>query len=124
MLFYNVKLRAYVIVELKAVKFKPEFVGQLNFYLSAVDSQLKHPTDNPSIGILLCKSQKGMTVEYALRDLNKPIGVAEYRLTEALPDTIKTTLPSIEQIEFELSKHLKVAEAQEHGKDHSESEEK
>lgn len=106
MLFYNVKLRSYVVVELKAVKFKPEFVGQLNFYLSAVDSQLKHSTDNPSIGILLCKSQKGMTVEYALRDLNKPIGVAEYRLTESLPADIKTALPSVEQIEFELSKHL------------------
>lgn len=120
MLFYNVKLRAYVIVELKAVKFKPEFVGQLNFYLSAVDSQLKHPTDNPSIGILLCKSQKGVTVEYALRDVNKPIGVAEYRLTESLPDTIKTALPSIEQIEFELSKHIKSAEVQKQDTDKSE----
>lgn len=105
MLFYNVRLRAYIVVELKAVKFKPEHVGQLNFYLSAVDSQLRRSSDNPSIGILLCKSRKGITVEYALRDMNKPIGVAEYRLTEVLPDNIKTALPSIEEIEFELSKH-------------------
>jgi predicted nuclease of restriction endonuclease-like (RecB) superfamily len=106
MLFYNVKLRAYVVVELKAVKFTPSFVGQLNFYLSAVDSQMKHPNDNPSIGILLCKSQKGISVEYALRDVNKPIGVAEYRLTESLPEQFKTALPSIEELEFELSKHI------------------
>lgn len=113
MLFYNVKLRCYVVVELKAVKFKPEFVGQLNFYLSAIDAQLKHPDDNPSIGILLCKSQKGMTVEYALRDINKPIGVAEYRLVESLPEEMKTSLPSVEQLEFELSKNIEKTEAEE-----------
>ena len=111
MLFYNVKLRAYVVVELKAVKFTPSFVGQLNFYLSAVDSQMKHPNDNPSIGILLCKSQKGISVEYALRDVNKPIGVAEYRLTESLPEHMKTALPSIEELEFELSKHAQENES-------------
>jgi predicted nuclease of restriction endonuclease-like (RecB) superfamily len=124
MLFYHIKLRCFVVIELKAGKFKPSYTGQLNFYLSAIDEKLKQETDNPSIGLLLCKSSRGVSAEYALRNLNSPIGVAEYRLTETLPDTIKTALPSIEQIEFELSKHLKAAEAQEHGKDHSESEEK
>ena len=106
MLFYNVKLRCYVVVELKAVKFKPEFAGQLNFYLSAVDEQLKHESDNPTIGLLLCKSHKGVTAEYALRNLNSPIGVAEYSLIETLPKEMKTALPSIEQLEFELSKQI------------------
>lgn len=106
MLFYNVKLRCYVVVELKAVKFKPEFAGQLNFYLSAVDEQLKHENDNPTIGLLLCKSHKGVTAEYALRNLNSPIGVAEYSLIDTIPKEMKTALPSIEQLEFELSKQI------------------
>jgi hypothetical protein len=106
MLFFNVKLRCYVVVELKAVKFKPEFAGQLNFYLSAVDEQLKHENDNPTIGLLLCKSHKGVTAEYALRDLNSPIGVAEYSLIDNIPKEMKTALPSIEQLEFELSKQI------------------
>lgn len=110
MLFYHIKLRCFVVIELKAGKFKPSYTGQLNFYLSAIDEKLKQEVDNPTIGLLLCKSSKGVSAEYALRNLNSPIGVAEYRLTETLPDTIKTALPSIEQIEFELSKHLKAAE--------------
>ncbi|OYY94019.1 MAG: hypothetical protein B7Y41_08780 [Hydrogenophilales bacterium 28-61-23] len=102
LLFYHLKLRCYVVVELKAGAFKPEHAGQLSFYLSAVDAQIKHPDDNPTIGLLLCKSQNRVVAEYALRDSNKPIGVAEYQLLAALPAELQTSLPSIEQIEREL----------------------
>ena len=102
LLFYHVRLHCYVVVELKAVKFKPEFAGKLNFYLSAVDSILKTEQDNPSVGILICKSRKKTVVEYALRDFNKPIGVSEYMITQNLPDQFKSAIPSIEEIEAEL----------------------
>lgn len=102
LLFYHLKLRCYVVVELKAGAFKPEHAGQLNFYLSAVDAQMKSAHDNPTIGLLLCKSQNRVVAEYALRDLNKPMGVAEYQLVAALPKELQTSLPSIEQIEREL----------------------
>lgn len=103
LLFYHLKLRCYVVVELKAGVFKPEHAGQLNFYLSAVDAQVKAEQDNPSIGLLLCRTQNRVVAEYALRDTNKPIGVAEYQLIEALPKDLQTSLPSIEQIENELA---------------------
>ena len=103
LLFYHLKLRCYVVVELKAGAFKPEHTGQLGFYLSAVDSQVKAEQDNPTIGLLLCKSKNRVVAEYALRDSNKPIGVAEYQLIEALPAELQTSLPSIEQIERELA---------------------
>jgi predicted nuclease of restriction endonuclease-like (RecB) superfamily len=103
LLFYHLKLRCYVVVELKAGAFKPEYTGQLSFYLSAVDSQIKHPDDQPTIGLLLCKSQNRIVAEYALRDTNKPIGVAEYQLVNALPKKLQTDLPSIEEIEAELT---------------------
>lgn len=102
MLFYHVELRSYIVIELKAGKFKPEFAGKLNFYLSAVDSQIKRPEDNPTIGILLCKKKDKIEAEYALRDINKPLGISEYRLTEAIPENIKSKLPSIEELENEL----------------------
>ncbi len=102
LLFYHLKLRCYVVVELKAGAFKPEHTGQLSFYLSAVDSQMKSEQDNPTIGLLLCKSQNRVVAEYALRDSNKPIGVAEYQLLQTLPAELQTSLPSIEQIEREL----------------------
>lgn len=102
MLFYHFELRCFVVIELKAGKFKPEFAGKLNFYLSAVDSLLKKEQDNPSIGILLCKNKDKVEVEYALRDLNKPIGISEYKLTDAIPDNIKSKLPSIEELENKL----------------------
>ncbi len=104
LLFYHVKLRAYVVVELKSVPFEPAFVGQMNLYLSAVDDLLKHPDDKPSIGLLLCKEKNKIIVEYALRDLKKPIGVAAWRtrLVESLPKRLKGQLPSIKQIEKEL----------------------
>lgn len=102
LLFYHLKMRCYVVVELKAGAFKPEHTGQLSFYLSAVDSQVKSEQDNPTIGLLLCKTQNRVVAEYALRDSNKPIGVAEYQLVEALPAELQASLPSIEQIEREL----------------------
>jgi predicted nuclease of restriction endonuclease-like (RecB) superfamily len=105
MLFYHIELRAYVVIELKSGKFKPEYAGKLNFYLSAVDSQLKKDFDNPTIGILLCKSKDKIEAEYALRDINKPMGISEYRLTEAIPENIKFKLPSIEELENELEKN-------------------
>jgi predicted nuclease of restriction endonuclease-like (RecB) superfamily len=103
LLFYHLKLRAYIVIELKTGDFKPEHTGQLNFYLSAVDSQIKGEQDNPSIGLLLCKSRNKIVAEYALRDNSKPIGVAEYQLAQPLPDGLESTLPSIELIEKELA---------------------
>lgn len=102
LLFYHLKLRCYVVIELKGGKFKPEHLGQLSFYLTAVDEQIKHPQDNPTIGLLLCKSKNKVVAEYALRQNNQPLGVAEYKLIESLPPELATDLPSIEQIEQEL----------------------
>ncbi len=101
LLFYHIKLRCYCVVELKTTDFKPEYAGKLNFYLSAVDDLLKQPTDNPSIGILLCKGKKTLQVEYALRDINKPIGVAEYiiKTLETLPKKLQSSLPTVQDME-------------------------
>lgn len=93
-------------IELKSGKFKPEYAGKMNFYLSAVDDLLRHSGDNPSIGLILCKSKVGVLAEYALRDMTKPIGLAEYRLEDALPENLKTALPTIEELEAELAKDL------------------
>lgn len=103
LLFYHLQLRCYVVVELKAGKFKPEYAGKLNFYLSAVDSQLKHASDNPSIGLILCKHKDKIEAEYSLRDIQKPIGISEYQLTQALPKSFENKLPTVEQIELELN---------------------
>jgi predicted nuclease of restriction endonuclease-like (RecB) superfamily len=102
LLFYHVKLHCYIVIELKAVKFKPEFTGKLNFYISAVDELVKSEQDNPTIGMLICKSKNDMVVEYALKDVHKPIGVSEYIITKNLPTEFKSSLPSIEEIEAEL----------------------
>ncbi|MFM2007962.1 MAG: hypothetical protein RLZZ09_3617 [Pseudomonadota bacterium] len=102
LLFYHLKLRCYVVIELKADKFKPEHLGQLGFYLTAVDRQVKSANDNPTIGLLLCKSKNEVVAEYALGDKSQPMGVAEYKLLESLPEELRTSLPSIEQIEREL----------------------
>lgn len=107
LLFYHLKLRCFVVIELKDKKFKPEYAGKMNFYLSVVDDLVKHPTDQPSIGLILCKTKNDVLAEYTLRDMSKPIGLAEYRLTEALPKEIQTNLPTIEALENELSKDLK-----------------
>ncbi len=106
LLFYHLKLRCYVVIELKAGEFKPEYTGKLGFYLSAVDTQIKHPDDQATIGLLLCKSKNSVIAEYALKDSNKPIGVAEYQLVQSLPKRLKTDLPSIEEIEEKLSKEM------------------
>ena len=103
LLFYHVKLHCHIVVELKSVKFKPEFAGKLNFYVSAVDEILKSDKDNPTIGILICKSKDDTVVEYSLKDIHKPIGVSEYIITENLPDSLKSSLPTIEEIEAGLS---------------------
>jgi len=108
LLFYNTKLRCYVVVELKAGKFKPEYAGKLNFYLSAIDDLLKHEQDNPTIGILLCKEREKITAEYALRDINKPIGVSEYKLSDFVPDEFLDTLPSAEDIEKRIQEKYRI----------------
>jgi hypothetical protein len=102
LLFYHLHLRCFVVIELKAGKFKPEYAGKLNFYLSAVDSQLKHGTDHPSIGMLLCRTKDKLEVEYALRDLNKPIGVSAFELLNAIPESLKNQLPTAEEMEMSL----------------------
>lgn len=99
LLFYNLRLRCYVVIELKTGKFKPEYAGKLNFYLSAVDDILKTEIDNPSIGIILCKEKNKLVAEYSLKDMTKPIGVSEYKLLEQIPEELKGTLPTIEEIE-------------------------
>lgn len=102
LLFYHLKLRCYVVIELKGGKFKPEHLGQLGFYLTAVDRQVKSEHDNPTVGLLLCKSKNKVVAEYALSDKSQPMGIAEYKLLESLPAELQTSLPSIEQIENEL----------------------
>lgn len=109
LLFYHLKLRCFVVIELKAVPFDPSFIGQLNFYLSAVDDLLRHPDDKPAIGLLLCRTRDKLVVEYALRDLNKPIGVAEWetQIVKELPKELKSSLPTIEELEKELNEYDK-----------------
>ena len=106
LLFYHLKLRCFVVVELKTVPFDAAFVGKLNLYLSATDDLLRHPDDKPTIGLLLCRSNNKLVVEYALRDLDKPIGVAQWatRIVDALPKDLESSLPTIAQIEAELAK--------------------
>ena len=104
LLFYHLKLRRFVVVELKAVPFDPAFVGQINLYLSAVDDQMRHTTDAPTIGLLLCRAKHQVVVEYALRGMNQPIGVAgwETTLAKVLPEALADSLPSVEELEAEL----------------------
>jgi predicted nuclease of restriction endonuclease-like (RecB) superfamily len=102
LLFYHLRLRCFVVIDLKSGPFKPEYAGKMNFYLAAVDDMLKHPSDNPTIGLILCKSKKELVVEYALRNTATPMGIAEFRHLEKLPAELKGSLPSIEEIEAEL----------------------
>lgn len=104
LLFYHIKLKCYVVIELKNTKFIPEYAGKLNFYLSAVDSLVKSHSEQPTIGILMCRDKNNFETEFALRDINKPMGVSEFQLTEILPDALKSSLPSIEELEQEFSK--------------------
>ena len=102
LLFYHLKLRCYVVIELKVGPFKPEYAGKLNFYCSAVDNELRHEHDNPTIGLILCKNKNRLLAEYALRNITTPLAVSEYALTRAIPEELKTSLPSVEDIEREL----------------------
>src|SRR4030095_1644845 len=106
LLFYHLKLRAFIVIELKAREFEPKDAGQINFYLSAVDDLKRAPGDNPTIGLILCKTKSNFTAEYALRDIKKPIGIAGYEtaLVSSLPKNLKSSLPTIEEIEAELAK--------------------
>ncbi len=106
LLFYNLTLRCYVVVELKNGKFKPEYTGKLNFYLSAVDGILKTDQDNPSIGILLCREKNNVIAEFALKDMTKPMGISEYKLGGVLPENLENTLPSAEDIMSRLASTL------------------
>lgn len=99
LLFYHLRLRCYIAVDLKIGDFQPEYVGKMNFYLAALDASQRHPTDQPSIGLILCKSKNHVIVEYTLRDMQTPIGVAEYHMTQAVPDEWKGSLPTIEELE-------------------------
>jgi predicted nuclease of restriction endonuclease-like (RecB) superfamily len=101
LLFYHIKLKCYVVIELKNTKFIPEYAGKLNFYLSAVDSLVKDETDNATIGILLCKNKNNIEAEFALRDIGKPIGISEINFTGILPENLKSSLPTIEELEAE-----------------------
>ena len=103
LLFYHIKLKCYVVIELKNTKFIPEYAGKLNFYLSAVDTLVKQEDDKPTIGILLCRDKNNIEAEFALRDINKPMGVSEFQITENLPDSLKSSLPTIEEIENEFN---------------------
>ena len=103
MLFYHLKLRCYIVIDLKIGEFKPEDAGKMNFYLSALDDLLRHPDDQSSIGLILCKSKNQVIVEYTLRDMRKPIGVAAYQLTQALPEHLQLSLPTIEELEAALN---------------------
>ena len=103
LLFYHVRLHCYVVVDLKMGRFTPADAGQLNFYLSAADDLLRTEGDAPTLGLLLCKSKDAMVAEYALRDINKPMGIAEFRLNEALPPSLRGSLPTIEELEMELA---------------------
>ena len=103
LLFYHLKLRCYVVIDLKVTEFQPEFSGKMNFYISAVDDLLRHPEDRATIGIILCKGKKKTAVEYALRDVNRPIGVSTYQLKDSLPKSLEKSLPTVEQLEVELN---------------------
>lgn len=104
LLFYHIRLRCFVVINLKVKEFEPEYAGKMNFYLSAIDDLLKDASDQPSIGILLCKSKTSLEVEYTLRGINKPIGVSEFKLTEALPEELKSSIPAVEEFEEEINR--------------------
>jgi len=104
LLFYHLKMRCFIVIELKRGDFKPEYAGKMNFYCSAVDDLIKHAEDKPTIGLILCQTKDKVMAEYALRDMNKPIGISEFELTRSLPKNLRSSLPTIEEIENELKK--------------------
>lgn len=103
LLFYHLRLRCFVVIDLKRGAFKPEYASKMNFYLNVVDDQKRHSDDQPSIGLILCQDKKSLVAEYALRGMTKAIGISEYQLTRTLPKKLKGVLPTIEEIEKELS---------------------
>ncbi|MEQ1502007.1 MAG: PDDEXK nuclease domain-containing protein [Myxococcota bacterium] len=113
LLFYHLHLRCFVVIELKAVPFEPSFTGQLSFYLSAIDDRMRHPTDGPSIGLLLCRGKNRVEVEYALRGLNQAVGVADWeaQLVRTLPQELQASLPTVEQLELELGPPIEPKES-------------
>lgn len=102
LLFYHLKLRCFIVIELKKGDFKPEYAGKMNFYCSVVDDRLRNDTDQPTIGLILCQTKDRILAEYTLRDIHKPIGISDYELTRALPENLKSSLPTVEEIEAEL----------------------
>ena len=106
LLFYNIRLRCYVVIELKIGDFKPEYAGQLSFYLTAVDETLKGHFDNPTIGLLLCSHKNNIIAEYTLRDMDKPMGVSEYKITDYLPEELKEGLPTIKDLVSSIEKQI------------------
>ena len=106
LLFYHLKLRSFIVIELKKGDFKPEYAGKMNFYCSVVDDLLRNETDQPTIGLILCQTKDRILAEYTLRDIHKPIGISDYELTRALPDNLKSSLPTVEEIEAELGGEL------------------
>jgi len=106
LILYNIKLRAYVVIELKATPFKPEYIGQLNFYVSVVNDKLKNENDNKTIGLLLCKGKDDVVAKYSLDGYNQPLGVTDYQMSNAIPEDLKSTLPTIEEVEQELTQLL------------------
>ncbi len=110
LLFYHLKLRCYVVIELKKGEFKPSYSGQINFYCSVVDDVLAHKDDNPTIGLILCQEKDEIVAEYSLRNMSQPIGISEYELTEVLPKEFISSLPTIEMIESEFTKKLDIKE--------------
>jgi hypothetical protein len=113
LLFYHVRLRCYVVIDLKMTEFKPEYSGKMNFYVAVVDDLLRHPDDQPTIGIILCKSRKKMVIEYALREMSKAIGVSTYHLGDPLPERLQGSLPTAEQLQQELEAIVATAETEE-----------
>lgn len=107
LLFYHSRLRAFVVIELKKGKFKPEYAGKLNFYRDVVNDRLKHPSDQPTIGLILCQEHSRLLAEYSFAGIDKPIGISTYELTRALPKELKSELPTVEEIEAELAEAIK-----------------
>ena len=110
LLFYHLQLRSFIVIDLKKGEFKAEYAGKMNFYVNVINDKLRHPSDKPSIGLILCQDRKGVVAEYALHGVKNPIGVSEYKLTRALPKEFQSSLPTIEQIEAELATDTKDAQ--------------
>jgi len=119
LLFYHLRLRSFIVIDLKTGAFKAEYAGKMNFYLSSIDDDLRHPTDSASIGLILCQDRNRVVAEYALRGMTKPIGISEYELTRALPKELQSSLPTIDQIEAELATETAGAKAKRAGRKRS-----